>query len=196
MKRRDAVKLITIAGAGAATAAPAQHTGHASKTTVDPASDTARKAQPGAAAPSKPKHFSAHEYAVISRLADMIIPRDSTPGALDARVPEYIDLQVAEMPEAQVRLSGGIQWLDRSCDAEFGQPFLKCTAAQQKTVLDRLAFAKKLTPELRAARAFFVQVRDLTCDGFYSSKLGFAEVGYKGNTFETKFIGCTHPEHS
>ena len=111
-------------------------------------------------------------------------------------MPEYIDLQVAEMPEAkQVRLSGGILWLERYCSTEFGRPFLECTAEQQKAVLDRLAFRKKANPELRHARDFFKLVRNLTCDGFYSSKLGFTEVGYKGNVFVDKFPGCTHPEH-
>lgn len=187
MKRREAVKLITISGLAAT--GQAQHTGHGGQAKAGAAKKAA------AAVPFKPKYFSAHEFAVISRLADLILPRDATPGALDAKAPEYIDLQVAEMPDAQVQLSGGIQWLDRYCAAEFNQPFLQCTEQQQKAVLDRLAYRKNLAPELRAARAFFVQVRSLTCDGFYSSKLGFAEVGYKGNTFVTRFTGCTHPEH-
>ncbi len=192
MKRREAVKLITIAGVG--TAAQAQHPGHQGKTTVDPAADAAKKA-PTAAARFKPRHFTQHEYATVSRLADMIIPRDQTPGALDAKVPEYIDLQVAEMPDMQVRMSGGIQWLDRYCGEKFGKPFVKCTPAQQKQVVDGLAYRKTLTPELKPGRAFFTAVRDLTCDGFYSSKQGFAEVGYKGNGFVRTFEGCNHPEH-
>ncbi len=192
MKRREAVKLIALSGL--APAAPAQHTGHAAQAARKERTGAAAKTAPAAAA-YKPKYFSAPEFAVISRLADLIIPRDATPGALDARGPEYIDFQVAEMPEAQVRLSGGIQWLDRYCTREFGQPFLECSAEQQKTLLDRLAFRKNVAPELRAGRRFFELVRDLTCDGFYSSKLGFAEVGYKGNVFLDKFLGCTHPEH-
>lgn len=194
MKRREAVKLIAITGIAGTGTAVAQHQGHGVKQAPAAAKkeSAARKALASA---YRAKYFSEHEFAVITRLADLIIPRDSTPGALDARAHEYIDLQVAEMPETQVRLSGGIQWLDRYCAEQFGQPFLKCTEAQQKSVLDRLAYAKTVTAGLRAARAFFATVRDLTCDGFYSSKLGYTEVGYKGNTFVTKFVGCTHPEH-
>jgi len=186
MKRRKAIQLIAISGIAATS--EAQHTGHAVK--------GAKKAgRPASAKAYQPQAFTAHEFAVISRLADLIIPRDATPGALDARVPEYIDLQVAHMPDAQVRLSGGIQWLDRFCSGEFGKPFLECSPDQQKSLLDRLAFRDKVTRDLRPGRAFFVQVRDLVCDGFYTSKLGFADVGYKGNVFVSKFVGCTHPEH-
>ena len=185
MKRRQALQLIAI-------------TGLASPGKGQPAGNSAQSAEnaPPTAQSYRSKHFSDHEFAVISRLADLILPRDSTPGALDAGVPEYIDLQVADMPEAkQVRLSGGVLWLDRYCRAEFGRPFLECSAGEQKTVLDRLAFREKVTRNLKPARAFFKLVRELACDGFYSSKLGFAEVGYKGNVFVRKFSGCTHPEH-
>src|SRR5215510_13710121 len=109
MKRREAVRLIAISGL--ASAGRAQQTHPHAKSTSEPATEAAKKAPPGAqpTAPFKPKHFSAHEFAVISRLADLIIPRDSTPGALDARVPEYIDLQVSKMTDAQTQLSGGVQ---------------------------------------------------------------------------------------
>ena len=184
MKRRQALQLIAITGlASPGKGQPAGHSARSEENT------------PAGAQSYRPKHFSDHEFAVISRLADLILPRDSTPGALDAGVPEYIDLQVAEMPKAQVRLSGGVLWLDRYCRAQFGQPFLECAAGEQKTVLDRLAFREKVNRNLKPARAFFKLVRELTCDGFYSSKLGFAEVGYKGNVFVRKFSGCTHPEH-
>jgi hypothetical protein len=117
-----------------------------------------------------------------------------TQGALDARAPEYIDLQVSQMPEAQTRISG-VQWLDRYCSEQFSKDFLDCSPAQQTQVLDKLADAKTVPRELEPARSFFVLVRSLTCDGFYSSKLGFQEVGYRGNTFLMKWRGCTDPEH-
>ena len=191
MKRRDALKAIVIGSATASVSeardilrvihAP-QHAAHASSA-------------PNPAGPYTPKYFSPHEFAVVSRLADLIIPHDTTPGALDAQVPEYIDLQVSQMTDAQTQISGGVQWLDRHCSEQFGKTFLDCNPAQQTQVLDKLAYAKTVPRELEQARSFFVLVRSLTCDGFYSSKLGFQELGYKGNTFVTEWRGCTHPEH-
>jgi len=195
VKRRDALKAIVIGGA-TATAAEAQGIlrvvrmpGHMA------GASEASSSTSGTAAFSTPKYFSQHEFAVVSRLADLIIPHDTSPGALDARAPEYIDLQVSQMPEAQTRISGGVQWLDRYCSEQFSKDFLDCSPAQQTQVLDKLADAKTVPRELEPARSFFVLVRSLTCDGFYSSKLGFQEVGYKGNTFVMKWRDCTHPEH-
>lgn len=193
MKRRDALKVIVIGGATASAGQPREilrgsqlfdHAAHVSGATASKA-----------AVAFTPTYFSQHEFAVISRLADLIIPRDSSPGALDAHAPEYIDLQVSKMPDVQTQLSGGVQWLDRYCSQHFGQDFMDCFPAQQAQVLDRLADGKNVPPEFGAARSFFVLVRSLTCDGFYSSKIGFQELGYKGNTFVTHWHGCSHPEH-
>ena len=191
MKRRDALKAIVIGSATASVGEARnilgvvhaqQHAKHASSSPTPAGSYT-------------PKYFSAHEFAVVSRLADLIIPHDATPGALDAHAPEYIDLQVSQMPDAQTQISGGVQWLDRYCSEQFNKTFLDCSPAQQTQVLDKLAYVKSLPRELEQARSFFVLVRSLTCDGFYSSKLGFQELGYQGNTFVTQWRGCTHPEH-
>src|SRR5260370_2595748 len=43
---------------------------------------------------------------------------------------------------------------------------------------------------------FFRMIKDLTIDGYYSSREGLSqELGWKGNTYAAKFQGCTHPEH-
>ena len=192
MKRRQALKAIVMGGASA-TVGGARNLLQAASLPEDPA-NAGVFPSPTAAAAFTPKCFSPHEFAVVSRLADLIIPRDTSPGALDARAPEYIDLQVSEMPAAQTQISGGVQWLDRYCNEQFGKAFLDCSQTQQTQVLDQLADSNNMPPGLASARSFFVLVRALTCDGFYSSKLGFEELGYKGNT-AAEWRGCTHPEH-
>jgi Gluconate 2-dehydrogenase subunit 3 len=43
---------------------------------------------------------------------------------------------------------------------------------------------------------FFRLIKDLTIDGYYSSRSGLVEeLGWHGNTFLSEFKGCTHPEH-
>ncbi len=192
MKRRQALTLIAITGTSAVASAqdpvrpdqPAPHTSHSSATGPKLQGDV-----------KVPTHLNKHEFGVISRVADLTIPRDSTPGALDARVPEYIDRQLAHMPAMQTQISGGIQWLDHYCMERFGEDFQACAERDQIAVLDALSDGKNVPPAMGPGRAFFVQVRELTCDGFYSSKLGFQEVGFKGNSAVSVWTGCTHPEH-
>jgi len=44
-----------------------------------------------------PKFFSSDEYAFITKVADVIIPRTDTPGASDVGVPEVIDMMIGEV---------------------------------------------------------------------------------------------------
>jgi hypothetical protein len=38
--------------------------------------------------------------------------------------------------------------------------------------------------------AFFAKLRDMTCDGFYTSKIGIEDLQYIGNTAVAEFPGC------
>src|SRR3989440_8270030 len=140
-----------------------------------------------AAAPAgkyTPKYFSAPQYATLIALCDFIIPKDEkSGGAVEAGAPEFIDLLTSENPEYQLKLGGGLAWLDSTCTDRYGKPFLECTVEQRKELLDLIAYRKngKQDPTLSQGVAFFAFLRNLTCDGFYTSKIGIADLGYIGN---------------
>jgi hypothetical protein len=140
-----------------------------------------------------PKYFSAAQYAKLTALCDAIIPKDEkSGGAVEAGAPEFIDLLTSENPEYQLKLGGGLFWLDSFCTDRYETVFLECTPEQKKEVLDRIAFRKnaKQDPALSQGVAFLAFLRRLTCDGFYTSKIGIADLGYIGNTSLREFPGC------
>jgi len=127
--------------------------------------------------------FTAHEMATITTLVDIIIPRDEQSGsASEAKLPEFIEFIAKDMPEHQLPLRGGLRWLDVQCATRFGQPFVACTAPQQLELVTRIAYPKKATPDMLPGVAFFNRMRDLTATGFFTSKMGMADIGYVGNT--------------
>jgi gluconate 2-dehydrogenase gamma chain len=140
-----------------------------------------------------PKYFSAHEYETLISLCDSIIPKDDhSGGAVEAGAPEFIDLLTSENKEYQASLGGGLMWLDNFCTDRYGKPYLDCTAEQRKEVLDLIAYRKnaKQNPQVSQGIAFFAFLREMTCDGFYTSKIGIADLGYIGNTVLSEFPGC------
>jgi len=149
-----------------------------------------------AAAPSgayTPKYFSASQYAMLTFLCDTIIPKDKkSGGAVEAGAPEFIDLLTSENPEYQLRLGGGLFWLDAACTDRYANVFIQCTPEQKKEILDLIAFRKngKKDPSLSQGVAFFSFLRNMTCDGFYTSKIGIADLQYMGNTPLREFPGC------
>jgi gluconate 2-dehydrogenase gamma chain len=151
------------------------------------------KEKAAAAGKYAPKFFPAHQYETLVSLCDTIIPKDEkSGGAVEAGAPEFIDLITSENVEYQTQFGGGLMWLDNHCIDEFGKVYMECTPEQRKTTLDLIAYRKngKARPELKQGIAFFAALRDMTCDGFYTSKIGIADLQYIGNTSVHEFPGC------
>lgn len=129
-----------------------------------------------------PDFFDAHEMATMTVLADIIIPADEVSGsASDAGVPEFIGFIVKDMPEHQLPLRGGIKWLDRECLYRYEKTFKDCPEEQQLEIVKEIAYPDLARPEMKQGVAFFNKMRSLTASGFYTTKIGIEDLGYKGN---------------
>ena len=141
--------------------------------------------------PFKPKFFSAHEYATVRMLVDIVIPKDDRSGsATDAGVPEFMDFIMGDEPTRQLAMRGGLAWLDRECVTRFDKTFVNCTEAERKQVLDAIAWPQTAAPELSHGVAFFNSFRDLTASGFWTSRMGIKDIGYVGNVYVPEWKGC------
>jgi gluconate 2-dehydrogenase gamma chain len=186
--RRDVLRNLAIGAAGA------------SMLQVIPAEAAAlthkmiQKEKAGSAAGKyAPKYFSAHQYLNLVTLCDAIIPRDEVSGgAVEAGAPEFIDLLTSENEEFQGVFGGGLMWLDNFCFDRYERLFLECAPAQQKEALDLIAYRKNAGTDASLSQgiAFFAKLRKLTCDGFYTSKIGIDDLKYIGNTALAQFPGC------
>ena len=151
------------------------------------------EAEKGGADAYVPKFFDAHSYKTLQTLCETIIPADSDAGgAIEAGAPEFIDLLTSENEEYQLKLGGGLKWLDAACTARYSKAYLDCAPQQQKDILDLIAFRKNAEQDagLRQGIDFFAFLRNMTADGFFTSKIGIKYLGYKGNTYLTEFPGC------
>ena len=140
-----------------------------------------------------PKFFPPHQYKTLQTLCETIIPADADcGGAIEAGAPEFIDLLTSENSDYQLRLGGGIMWLDSACADRYGNAYLNCTPQQQKEILDLIAYRKNAEHDRSLTQAvdFFSFLRDLTADGFFTSEIGIAYLGYVGNTYLDSFPGC------
>ena len=140
-----------------------------------------------------PKFFPAHQYKTLQTLCQAIIPADAdSGGAIEAGAPEFIDLLTSENTEYQVKLGGGLMWLDGTCSDRYGKLYLDCSPQQQKEILDQIAYRNKAVMDERLNQGveFFSFLRNMTSDGFFTSELGIKYLGYVGNTFLKEFPGC------
>lgn len=130
----------------------------------------------------QPGFFTDHERQTLIVLGDLIIPKDDVSGsASDAKVIDFIDFIVKDVPAHQVPLRGGLKWLDVQCLNRYGHSFIGSNSNQQTEILEEIAYPGKVKPEMRQGAVFFDRLRDLVATGFYTSQIGIKDLGYVGN---------------
>jgi gluconate 2-dehydrogenase gamma chain len=139
----------------------------------------------------KPKFFTAHEYATVGVLVDLIIPRDERSGSgTDAGVPAFMDFMMIDQPRRQIAMRGGLAMIDRLAVDRTGKRFVTCSDRERRAILDEIAYTTNPDRSLSQAVAFFSSFRDLTASGFWTTKMGVADLQYQGNVFVSEWNGC------
>jgi hypothetical protein len=147
----------------------------------------ARAAQPSA---YTPKQFTPDEYRLVRLLVDYVIPRDARSGsATDAGVPQFMDFILGEYPGNRAWMKDGLAWVNAECRRRFAQGFISCSEAQRRELLDAIAYPKRALEEDRPGVEFFTRFRNLTASGFWTSRIGIADLGYTGNRPVTEWVG-------
>jgi gluconate 2-dehydrogenase gamma chain len=141
----------------------------------------------------KPKFFSAHQYKTLKALCGAILPAEGqSGGAIEADVPEFIDLLTSENRDFQLKLGGGMMWLDSACTDRFGKLYGDCSGEEQTQILDLIAYRKNAVsvPSLTSGVEFFSFLRKFVADGYFTSEIGIKYLEYIGNTSLSEFPGC------
>jgi gluconate 2-dehydrogenase gamma chain len=187
MNRRETLKTLGAISAGAVLGSCTTHPDtKASSATPTPAIDPTGRPESEIIRDKSlyaQTYFDAHEKATIAVLTDIIIPKDEYSGsATDAGVPDFIEFIVKDEPQHSLPMRGGLRWLDMECLNRFGKDFVSCTPQQQLAVVSDIAYPAQAKPAMQPGVTFFNKMRDLTAIGFYTSKIGITDLGYKGNT--------------
>ena len=184
VSRRDLLRTIgtsvvlTTGGAGVLTPALAQHVHQAL---------TEEKSLNGGSA-YKPKYLTPHEFLTLRRLAELIMPADEhSKGSLDAGAPEFIDFLCSRSSDLANIYTGGLAWIDRDMQRRYAKTFVDAKPAQQTALLDVIAFRKNDTPETGPGIQFFIWVRHMVVDAFYTSPVGIKDIGFMGNGAVSSF---------
>ncbi|ARK13110.1 gluconate 2-dehydrogenase subunit 3 family protein [Fibrivirga algicola] len=185
MKRRDSLKALSLSSLGLAV-------GPVEAAVPAPPDKKVPLKVPGGRQPfeaerdvklNAEKFFTPAELKTVTLLADIILPADAKSGsASQAGVPAFIEFMMKDQPVNQTPMRGGLAWLDNQCRKRFGKPFAEATRAQQIEMVDLIAYPQQTKPEFSQGAAFFTLMRNFTLTGFYTSKMGIEDLGYKGNT--------------
>ncbi len=90
------------------------------------------------AAPGRQRSvFNASQRALVTAIADTIVPRTDTPGAVDAGVVNKLDAMIANWaaPATRADLLGAMQRIDARARKELKRSFVALSPAERKTLL-------------------------------------------------------------
>jgi len=135
----------------------------------------------------QPLFLSKEEGAMVEDVADLIVPRTTTPGARDVGVPAFIDVILKDVypAEDQARFISGLRDFDAEAQRVHGKPFLQLPQTQRMSFLqqvhdaaaaDEKVQADKDVPAAERKRPFILMMKELTLLGFFSSQVGATQV--------------------
>lgn len=124
----------------------------------------------------KPSFFTEDQGILISRVADIIIPKTDTPGAVEAGVPPFIDRMYADVysEEDQKKFLDGMQAFDDDAKNEYGDAFIDLSDEKQAAYVN--ACHEKAMAASNGEWPFIMKMKELTFLGFFTSKPGATEV--------------------
>ncbi len=130
--------------------------------------------------------LSAEETASLTAMADQIIPKTDTPGALDVGVPAFIDRMLAGYYQQRERdvIRSGLQKVNADAQALRGVSFPLLTGDEQVELMKR--YDREQYDYTRANTSttpappphFFRLVKELTILGFCTSEAGATRLMY------------------
>ncbi len=132
-----------------------------------------------------PQYFTQEQADLVSTIADCILPRTSTPGALEVGVPAFIDMMLKEILEAreQKAFMMGLKEVNAASFYEFGKPFMALQRQEQETLLVKIESAEILSEIDRREKRpdewnfpFFLRFKQMALSGYFTSKLVGMEV--------------------
>ena len=147
-----------------------------------------------------PQFFKRKQFRTVEVLTEMILPTDDQPGAKEAQVANYIDFVVFSAREFEPSLQqswlDGLALVDRESQKRFGKAFALASDADRIVLLTEMSLPEHSPKAQHEGYAFFQLVKEMTVEGFYTSRVGLIDVlDYQGMNYMSEFPGCTHPEH-
>jgi Gluconate 2-dehydrogenase subunit 3 len=141
----------------------------------------------------QPKFFASDDFAALQAFTEILIPTDGTPGAREAHCAHYIDylLHAADDSAPQMQKP----WRDAMIALkETG--FHAAGAKGRAALIEEMSKPERDPSATHPAFAAYRLIKQQNTFAFYTSRAGMIEaLEYQGNSYNTTFPACNHPEH-
>ncbi|GAB3933741.1 gluconate 2-dehydrogenase subunit 3 family protein [Larkinella terrae] len=142
--------------------------------------------------------FLNEQKALLDALAETILPKTDTPGAIEAGVPDFIRKMIIENTPvvSQNRFINGLKDVESYSRDTLGKPYAQCSKEQQNEVMRHFEEQGKPLSGLPGkverklvGSSFFTILKEYTCIGYCTSEMGMTR-GLAYELVPGRFAGC------
>jgi len=128
----------------------------------------------------------------LRAFTEILIPTDDTPGAREAHCAHYIDYLLHAADEVPAMRK---QWRD-AMDALRQAGFHAADVQGRASLVAEMSRPERDRSASHPAFAAYRMIKQQCTFAFYTSRAGMIEaLDYRGNSYNTTFPACNHPEH-
>jgi hypothetical protein len=138
----------------------------------------------------QPKFFGKEDFEALQAFTESLIPTDDTPGAREAHCAQFIDFVLQASPEATQT-----QWRN-ALAALRAAGFHSADAKRRASLVAEMSTPERDHAASHPAYNAYRLIKQQNTFAFYTSRAGMIEaLDYRGNSYNTSFPACNHPEH-
>ncbi len=133
-------------------------------------------------------------HSLVAAIVETIIPATNTPGAIEAKVPDFIDHVLADWYFSDERRAfvEGLEKFETCCQQKCGRPFESLSESERLVYLEaleseavsgqigRLTDLSMEPSQDLVSGSFFAVLKDLALIGYYTSQVGMEAIGDPG----------------
>ena len=116
------------------------------------------------------------QYELVKALVDTIIPRTETPSASDVMVPEFFDLLLNDVFQAEVvdQMLSGLTQFDNDCQTANGNHFVKLDAKARDAYLNQID-GDIMSKQYKDDAPFYFTFKPLVITIYFSTEQGMKQ---------------------
>ncbi len=111
------------------------------------------------------------QQAIIASLSEEIIPRTETPGAIDAEVPEFIELLLKDvfLKQDAIKLLADLEKFNEECNSISNHDFIDSNAEQ------KIKYLNEVTVNSHNNHEIFMKMNSLVVGSYFTSQAGMTQ---------------------
>jgi hypothetical protein len=114
------------------------------------------------------QYLSESQRAMVAIIAERILPKTDTPGAVDAGVPDFINIIYGKYlnEDDKIMFSSGLDEVATQALKLYSKNIAQLSSEEQDHLLREIARASQALP-----KSFFLQIKELSVVGYFTSEL-------------------------